>query len=236
MAHIKRLAAPKTWPIKRKKTKWVTRPNPGSHPLERCLSLNFVLKEMLQYAKTSREVKKILNQEKISVDSKVRKDPHFPVGLLDVLTIKDTNEHFRVFLNKKGKLMLHKIKKEESTMKLRKLINKTIVKRKKIQLNFYDGTNKIVSTDGYKVADTIVFTLTKNEIQDHLKCEKGAFVYIIDGKQIGDFGVIESISKPSLHQQKIICSRGKEKFETLKKYAFVIGKEKPIISLPEYEQ
>src|SRR3989344_6450651 len=115
MAHIKRLAAPKTWPIERKKTKWVTRPNPGSHPLERCLSLNFVLKEMLQYAKTSREVKKILNQEKISVDSKVRKDPHFPVGLLDVLTIKDTNEHFRVFLNKKGKLMLHKIKKEEST-------------------------------------------------------------------------------------------------------------------------
>src|SRR3989344_643010 len=218
MTHLKRLATPKTWPIERKQTKWISRPTPGPHPLERCITLNFLLKDMLHYAQTTREVKNILNKEKVLIDNKPRKNPKFPVGLLDSITIKDTNEHFRIFYTKKGKFMLHKIKKEEASLKLRKIQNKTMVKKKKVQLNFYDGTNKLVAKDTYKVSDTLVFTLTKNEIQDHLKFEKGAIVYITEGKQIGTLGVIDSISKPGYHEQKIICSRGKEKFETLKKY------------------
>jgi len=235
MTHIKRLATPRTWPIKRKQRKWVTRPNPGPHPLKRCVSLDFLLKEILHYAQTKREVKIILNQGKVAIDNKIRKDPKFPVGLFDIVSLKDVNEHFRVFLNKKGKLMLYKIKKEEASIKLRKVIKKTTIKRKRTQINFYDGANKIVASDSYAVSDTLVFTLTKNEIQDHLKFEKGAVVYITDGKQTGAIGIIDSISKPSIHQQKIVCKKGKEKFETLKEYAFVVGKEKPVIAIPENE-
>lgn len=32
--HLKRIAAPKTWPIKRKEHKWIVRPTPGPHPLK----------------------------------------------------------------------------------------------------------------------------------------------------------------------------------------------------------
>ena len=61
--HLSRLTAPKSWPIKRKSTKWITRPHPGPHTLKNCMSLNIVLKNILKYAKTTKEVKKILDDE-----------------------------------------------------------------------------------------------------------------------------------------------------------------------------
>ena len=36
--HLKRLAMPRSWPLPRKTTVWVTRPTPGAHALELCIS------------------------------------------------------------------------------------------------------------------------------------------------------------------------------------------------------
>ena len=66
--HLSRLASPKTWGIAKKGRKWVARPSPGPHALNKCLTVNILLKEKLNYAKTTKEVKKILHDKSLLVD------------------------------------------------------------------------------------------------------------------------------------------------------------------------
>lgn len=224
--HLSRLNMPKNWPIKRKGTKWITKSNPGPHPLYRSISLNLTVKEMLGYAKLTREVKKILNNKEILIDKKIRTDHKFPVGLMDTIEVSKTNQYFRLLLNKKSKFVLLPIKKEESGIKPCKIINKTVLKNKKIQLNLYDGKNIIVDKDVYKVGDTLILDLEKKNIKNSIKLEKGSLVYLTGGKHTGFVGTIKDIySSNSLYPNKIVFIADNQKYETLRKYAFVINNE-----------
>ena len=226
-AHIKRIAAPKSWPIQRKTTKWITRSTPGAHKLEESMPLGVILKEILNYAETTKEVKYILSQKKVSINGKVMKDHKFPVGIMDVLTAGKDN--YRIILDKKGKLIPVSINATESKLNPKKVMKKTSIKGKKIQVNFSDGTN-ILSKENYQTGDTVVFSNKKPK--EHLKFENGALIYILAGKQVGQIGVIkEIIQKKGLQTTRIIFTQGKELSETLKKYTFVIGKDKPIVTL-----
>ena len=55
-----------------------------------------------------------------------------------------TNEYFRVMLNKKGKIDLAKITKEEAFLKPCKIIGKTMV-RGKLQLNLFENQFELKS-------------------------------------------------------------------------------------------
>lgn len=233
--HLSRLNMPRSWPIERKKTKWITRPNPGPHSLDMGIPLGLLLKEVLKYSKTTKETKEILNQGLVKVDNKIRKDYKFPVGLMDTLVIQ--NICYRVLVNKKGKFVLHKITKEESNTKPRKIIGKTTLRNKTTQINFSDGSNKLLKKDAYSVSDTLLFDLEKNEVKDHLRLEEGSIIYLLKGKYIGQVGVVKSIEKSnSLNPKKITFSIGAKTFETLKDYALVIGKDKPLISVQANEK
>lgn len=220
--HLTRLTAPESWPIQRKGIKWITRPSPGPHALENCIPLNLVIKSILKYAKTTKEVKKILDEGKILVDKKARKDFRFPMGIMDVLEIPQTKEHFRILYTPKGKFMVHKISAEESKSKPSKIISKKIIKGKKVQLNLYDGKNLIVDKDGFKVNDTLILSMdAKPTIKKHLKFEKGALVYLVEGKYKGMSGTIEDI-KPIFRNPTIKVKSKNKTFETSKYFAFVI--------------
>ncbi|MFH1839577.1 MAG: 30S ribosomal protein S4e [Nanoarchaeota archaeon] len=231
--HISRLNAPKCWTLLRKETRWIARPLPGPHPLNRSVTLNMVLKDILGYAKTTREVKNILNKGLVKVDNKIRKDHKFPIGIMDVISIEETKEYFRVLINQKGKIVLIPIKKEEASLKPRKITNKTNLKKKKLQFNFLDGTNMLLKGK-FDTNDTLLFDLSKNELKETLKLEKGVLVYIIAGKQIGKIGVVKEIEKKKDTQPaQIVFTKDKQELKTLKDYAFVIGKTKPIITMLE---
>lgn len=235
--HLSRLAAPKTFNIKRKQNKWLTRPCPGTHQLNRCITIDSMLRDLLSYAKTLREVKNIINSKKVEVDGRVIKDHHFPIGIMDTVSIKDANEYFRVLINNKGKIYLSPISKTEATLKPLKIIKKSHPKNKKIQLNFFDGRNLIVDNNSYKVSDTVLFDLKNKTIKSHIKFAKGNLVYFTSGVQKGNTGTIESERVFNSSQKTIlICKRGKDKFETLKDYAFVIGTDKPIIKISNEKQ
>ncbi|MCD4759872.1 30S ribosomal protein S4e [archaeon] len=226
--HIKRIAAQNSCPIKRKITKWITKQTPGPHKTENSLPMGVLLKEMLGYSTTTKETKYILSQGKILVNGKVRKDKKFPVGIMDVLTADKDN--FRIMIDKKGKLVPVKISTAEIKINPKRVIKKTTIKGNKIQVNFLDGTN-LLSKEKYSTGDTIVFS--DNKVKEHLKFEKGALIYILAGKKVGHIGAIKEIIETKGSQPtKIIFTQGKENFETLKKYVFVIGKTKPIITLP----
>lgn len=228
MSKLKRLAVPKSWPIKRKSIKFIIRPKPGAHPLQLSLPLNVIFRDILKYAKNKKEVKNILHSKTILIDGIRRKDPRIPVGLFDLIEISDTKEYFRVFIDKKGKISLYSIDKNEAGLKPCKIVGKTKIKGK-TQLNFFDGKNTIISKDEYKCGDTLLLALPKQEIKKHFKLEKGATIYLVGGKHIGQTGIAESISA-----EKILYKEASGKsFETLKKYAFVIGDKKAVINLPE---
>ena len=57
--HLKIQKVPDTWPIKRKDTVFVTRPNPGAHNMNLSVPINVLLRNVLGKAKTTKEVKKI---------------------------------------------------------------------------------------------------------------------------------------------------------------------------------
>lgn len=228
--HLSRLAAPVSWPIQRKGIKWVTRPNPGPHDLKNCVSLNLMLKSILKYVKTTKEVKKVLNEGKVLVDKKVRKECKFPVGVMDILEFPEIKEYFRVLYTVKGKFNLVKISAEEAKFKAEKITGKRILKGKKMQLNFYDGKNMIVDKDSFKVGDTVILSIgDKVAVKKHLKFEKGALVYVIEGKYKGMSGKIEEIKL--VRDNHTIKIKSKDKtFATSKNFVFVIDNS---ISLEE---
>lgn len=228
-SHLKRLAIPKTWQIKKKGITFATRPNPGPHPINLGIPLKLVIRDILGIAKNSKEVKKVLYNNEILVDGIRRKELKFPVGIMDVIEIKKINQEFRVVLDK-GKIGLIPIDKKEVSFKPCKIIGKTKVKGK-TQLNLYDGKNILVDKDDYKTGDTIVISLPKHEIKEHIKLQKGCFIYLIGGKHSGDTGRIEDILSNKITYKR----ESGETIETLKKYVFVIGKDMPMISLAKKE-
>jgi len=219
--HLSRLNAPKSWPIRRKGISFIARPLPGAHTLKQGITLSVVMKDILGYAKTASELKSILNQGKVLINKTVRKDPKFCLGIMDTIEIPEIKESYVLLLNKKNKFYLNKIK--NAGEKFCKITGKTILKKKKIQLNFSDGRNLIVDKDTYKVGDSILLDLGTNKIKEHLKFVRGASIYLTGGKHLGSIGVVETIHETKGETAKIIFKSKKDNFETLKKYAFVIG-------------
>ena len=58
--HLKRLNAPKSWDILRKQLKFIVRANPGPHNKKTSVALGVLIRDVLGYAKTSKEVKFML--------------------------------------------------------------------------------------------------------------------------------------------------------------------------------
>tara|TARA_Y100000310_G_scaffold342247_1_gene444608 strand:- start:21953 stop:22642 length:690 start_codon:yes stop_codon:yes gene_type:complete len=229
MAHLKRHFAPKTWQIKRKGIKSITKASPGTHKKAMSLPINVILRDILGYADSNREVKFILQKRDVKVDGITRKDHRFPVGLFDILSLNDAGEHLRVVLDKKGKLSLVKIDKGESKIKPCKIIGKTAVKGK-VQLNLHDGRNIFAKEEVYKVGDSIFLDLgKKNDIKEKISLDKNIMICLTGGRHIGQIGKVQDI----IGNRILYNTETGDTIETLKEYAFPIGKDKPLIKLSD---
>ena len=231
--HLKRFKAPKSWPIRPKEKTWTVKPAAGPHAIEDSLSLLVVIRDILGLADNSREAKRIINTGKVLVDGRPRKDYKYPVGFMDVVQIPTSEEVYRVLPDLKGRLTLHPISKDDAGFKLCKITNKTTIKEAKTQLNLHDGRNVIVE-DSFSAGDVVSLSVPEQEINDNFKFEEGALVLITGGKHIGEIGTISeiNINKSSNPNTVVVENNEKKNFLTLKDYAFVIGKDKPAISLP----
>lgn len=225
--HLKRIAAPTTMPIARKTTTWVKKHSPGAHSKMQSMPAVIVLREVLKVAGDAREAKKILNAGALLVDGRPVREPGFPVGLMDIVSIPKMHANYLVII-RKGKLCLAPIPGEESKKKLCKIVNKTIVAGGRIQLNFHDGRNYLIEKeeDQFKVGDTAKIAVPTQKLDGFLKLEKGATCYIWKGKHSGKIGTLEKIIEfaygtPS--DAVLKDSDGKELI-TLKEYLFVVDK------------
>merc|ERR1719359_2458660 len=79
------------------------------------------IRNRLKYALNGREVKQIVMQRLVKVDGKVRTDPTYPAGFMDVISIEKTGENFRLVYDTKGRFTVHRITEEEAGYKLGKV-------------------------------------------------------------------------------------------------------------------
>jgi small subunit ribosomal protein S4e len=224
-SHLKRLAAPKTWEIKRKSTTYIAWSRPTGHSLRQSLPVVVVIRDMLGFAKTAKEAKYILREKTVLVNGTKITDFKRGMGLMDVIEFPETGVVFRLLYNKHGMLSLVKQGKNEAQQRLCRIMGKTSVKGGKLQLNLSGGANMLVDKGDYNTGDVVVLD-QKNKILEHLKLEKGMLVYFTGGKNIGHTGVVDSIQG-----SRLLFKKDKETFETLKKFAFVVGKDKPLIGM-----
>jgi small subunit ribosomal protein S4e len=219
--HTKRIAADYG-----KQPKWVVTPR-GPHPKMESIPLTLVVRDILKYADNSVEARKVINGGAIVVDKKPIKDPNYGVGLMDVVEIPKTKEHFRVLPGKNG-YVLKKIDKKESDVKPCKIIDKRLIKKGVIQLNLHDGSNVIVDSNEYKPRDIVIIKLPERKVEDWIKFDKGNFAMIVRGRHSGEVGKIDEISTGSAIHKSLTTMGG---LQTLTEYIFVIGKDKPMIAI-----
>ncbi|MEM1878627.1 MAG: 30S ribosomal protein S4e [Desulfurococcaceae archaeon] len=242
--HLKALAAPAFWPILRKKFKWSVKPSPGPHPIERCLPLLIIVKDILKYAKTSTEARKLIAEGHFKVDGKVRRNYKFPVGVMDVIEIPKTDEYYRVVPVPTKVLGLLRIPPEEASIKPCRIENKTTVKGGHIQLNLHDGRNVLIRVsdprnpveDQYEALGTVVLSLNDNRVVDYIPAKEGVIAIVSGGKNVGRVGRIVEIIPGALKRRKYIVTledKYGNRFQTSFEYIFPIGVEKPVITLPE---
>tara|TARA_Y100000310_G_C20664689_1_gene806794 strand:+ start:1411 stop:2112 length:702 start_codon:yes stop_codon:yes gene_type:complete len=222
--HLSRLNAPKSWPIRRKGIKFIAKPSPGPYRMRECIGLGLAVKELLRLARTTKEIKSVLNEKNILVNGVVRKDHKFPLGIMDVVEVPQLGKNFMLLYNRKGKFMFQELKKGKENTKLSKIIEKTSVKGNKTQLNMSDGTNILLAKNDYSVGDTLVIDLKAKKVASCAKLEKGAKVYVTGGKKVGMVGVINEIKKlEGKRGFNVIMDVNGKKVETAKDYVFAIG-------------
>ncbi len=222
--HLKAYAAPKSWTILRKITKWILRPQPGKHPLVRSLPIGLLLKQ-LGVAQTTREAKKIVNIKAVLVDCKTIKDIHQGVGFMDTIQVKP-NITLRCTLDEKGRLKFTTITAGELSKKICRITGKQTVPGGKTQLTLSDGRNILSDKKEYNVGDSLLIETPEQKIAGHFALANGCTAFLTGGKHTGLTGTIEDIQG-----DRLWCTVDKKKIETLKRFAFVIGKDKPAVKL-----
>lgn len=228
---LKRLNAPKSWPVPRKNSEWVTSPNPGAHPLERCMPLSIVLRDLLKVVDTTAEAKKILSAKQVLVDGRVVTETKLPVGLMDVVSLPTIGKHYRMLLDSRGKFLLTEIAEDRAKWKLCRIENKTYVTGGRLQLNLHDGRNILVNDDIYKTGDVLKIELPTQKIIEAFKMVQGNVSMVISGGSAGEILVIdEQIEERSSSPNLVRFKNGKM---TVKDNVFVIGNKTPEIMLPE---
>lgn len=239
MTHLKRYAAPLTYPIARKTKKFAPTIKGGGHKHDEAIPLRVVLRDMLGYAKTIKESKKIVSAGKVLVDQVVRKDDRYGVGLMDVISIPSAGKHFRI-LPKNRRFVLVEIPEKEAKLKLCRIENKTVVKKGNIQLNLHDGRNILIKVknpekpeeDVYKTKDTLVISLPDQKVIKHIKLEEGKLGLVVKGKLAGKLGKIKKIEIiKGFEPNRIVLEIDGKEVATLMDYVFVVGDERPEITI-----
>ena len=227
--HLKKLGAPKSWNIERKDRVWIAKPRPGPHSLEGSLPLTTILTIVLKKAGSIREAERLIKTNEILVDGRIVKDPKFPVGFMDVLSIPKVDEHYLITYDKYGRIQLQKIK--EQKFKLCRIERKFVAKKGKKMIGLHDGRTQLADKD-YKTGDVVKMAVPEQKILDHFEFKKGNTAYVIKGKHAGKTGKIkEEIKGTAARESLVVMEKDGETFNVPKRYLFLIGRDKPEITL-----
>ena len=188
--HLKRQKVPKNWPIYRKGTKYLVRPG---FDIAGGVPILVVLRDMLKIAQNRKEVKKALYERNILLNNRPLKDEKNNVLLFDVVKIVPSGKNYRLGLTEKGKIRIEEINEKESNKKISKIINKTLLKGKRTQLNLSDGRNFLSEIKCHS-NDSVLIDLKEGKIEKCIPLKEDAEIFVFAGKHAGKKGIVKKLT------------------------------------------
>lgn len=170
----------------------------------------------------------------VKIDNRIRTDHKFPVGVMDVISVVKTNEHYRMLYDVKGRFTLVKLKESQSKYKLLKIKKKAVGPNKIPYIVTHDSRTIRFPHPDINVGDTIKYDLEKKQLAGTIKNEPGKLCYITGGNNIGRAGQIMHVERHlgSFDIVHVRDANGKT-FATRKSNVFIIGDKKSWMTLPE---
>ena len=123
MSYLKRQKVPRNWPIRRKGTTYVVRPN---FNIGKGMPVLVILRDILKVAQTRKDVKKIIHAGQVLLNNKPVRDEKNNVLLFDILSITPTNKSYVMDLSNKGKFEVKEVCTNDAGKKVAKIINKKV--------------------------------------------------------------------------------------------------------------
>jgi len=230
---LKRYAAPPVMQVfSVKERRFTTRPEPGPHSLEMSLPLQVLVRDILKMAETGREAKYLISRSMVLVDGVVRASHRFPVGLMDVVSVKELGKHYRLLLNEKGRLTPVEIPPEEAAMKICR-INKKYLYKGGLRLATEDGRTFETDDWSLNIGGSLLVRVPEGVILDKAPLAEGSIGYVFMGKHTGAMGVVKKLYKSSLLGEGVVTlafEDGRE-VNTVREYVMVVGRDKPWLKL-----
>jgi ribosomal protein S4E len=194
-----------------------------------------ILRNRLKYALTGKETKMICMEKLVKVDGKVRTDPNFPAGFMDVVELPKAGDQFRLIFDTKGRFVLHRISDEEKGFKLCRVKRSEITQKKVPVVVTHDGRTIRFPDPLISVNDTVKVDLATNKIVSFLKFEVGQMCMITKGRNTGRVGTMIHVEKhPGSFDIVSVRDSAGASFSTRLENVFVIGdKDVPAITLPK---
>ncbi|MGA7368825.1 MAG: 30S ribosomal protein S4e [Nitrososphaeraceae archaeon] len=229
---VKRQCAPSFWKVRRKHGQFVVRARPGPHPKTVCYPLGILIRDVLRVGQSMDEVKRMLNDGKVSVDGVVRRNIGWPVGLMDIIELIPLSQAFRLVPKNRNLLVPVLLSKQtERSLKLLRVTLRKTIKGEKTQYGFHDGKT-MIANEQYSVGDSCLFDLSTKKVKSYMKLEKGSVVLVTKGENAGAIGKIEEIREGlfSLPRRTVI-SFGDRSVELPVQMVMPVGDEVPIIQV-----
>jgi len=234
---MKRMFAPSHWCLDKLRGVYATRPSTGPHKLRECIPVTVLLRNRLRYALSGQEAIKICRDKSgnVKVDGKIRRDPRFPLGVMDVVSLPKTGENFRILYDIKGRFQPVRIDAKEAAFKLCKIKRKVQGKNKIPYIVTHDGRTIRYPHPDIKKNDSIKLNLETGEVDGVVKFENGATVFVTGGNNIGRVGTLMHIEHhPGSYEIVHIKDVQGRVFATRLGNIFTIGQgKKPLIKLPK---
>jgi len=228
---LKRLSAPRLWDIARKEHRFVTKPSPGPHPIERSYPLSVVLRDLLGLVDTQKEANHVVYHGEVLVDGVRRRDPAFPVGLFDVVTVPKENASYRFIPSPDGLVPIG-VAGDEAGLKLCRVKSKVKTTGGHIQFGFHDGRSLLDDKLALTCGDTVVMKLPGQEVVTALKLSKGATALVLSGERAGQVGKVSNVKKGMSSREKMVTiSLPSGETELPERLIFAVGTDKPALEV-----
>lgn len=228
---LKRQMAPKFWQIGRKEKRFALTVSPGPHPIAKSYPIAIVLRDILRIVSTMREAKQVVTSGQIKIDGIIRRDIHFPVGLMDVIEISALDKTYRMVPKDGLNVVPLEISTEEGNLKLCKVTKKLTINGKKLQYGFHDGRT-LVNDLKVNVNDTCLLTIPEQKVTNTVKLEKGSTALVISGENAGTIGKVEEIKQGTFILPKRVLVAFKDKTVELPVgMVMAIGMDKPLVKV-----
>jgi len=228
---LKRLAAPRSWDIRRKGGTFVFKPLAGPHSTGGSYPLGVVVRDLAFMAANSREVRFASKTGKVTVDGKARTSPSFPVGLFDVLSVSAEGASFRLVPSSKG-LVLSKVAGQEAGRKLCSVKSKSKVRGGHLQFGLHDGRSILDDTLKVSPGDAVLLEVPSQKVVDQVKLATGSLGLILSGDRAGQLGRILEVKKGTITREKMVkMSLPGGEAEIPSRLVFPVGTDKPMITV-----